>query len=140
MATAMSLVILLGWIGVVSIDWYVTHPSVISKQQAERIAIKTVSNSQPGAGDWTVAHSGFHTTSTTVPDRAGSPRFGSSSTRCPLGEVGAALDRVGVVCQPPPVWTVQVTTASRPTERVALVEIDATSGEVVSWLVDDRLP
>jgi uncharacterized membrane protein YkoI len=38
------------------------------------------------------------------------------------------------------VWAIEVASASRPTYRRALVEIDAITGEVLAWQIDDSLP
>lgn len=142
LACALLLVILVMSSEFAASDWHgkVAYGPLIHRKQAEQAAIATISQSQHGATHWTVSDSAFHNASTTVTDRGGSQRFGSSWMPCPLVGLGAVLERVGIACPPPPVWTVEVTTSSRPTDRRALVEIDAASGEVLSWLVDDSLP
>ncbi len=123
-------------------DWHgkEAYGPLIHRQQAEQTAVATISQSQHGTTHWIVVDTIFHNESTTVTDRGGGRRFGSSWTPCPLVFVGSVLNRLGIACPPPPVWTVEVTTLSRPTDRKALVEIDAVSGDAISWLVDDSLP
>ena len=123
-------------------DWHGhnAYRPLIPREQADQVAIATISRSQSGASQWTVTDSAFHNESTTVTDRMGNRRFASSWNPCPWGGAGAVLNRVGITCPPPPVWAIQVSTSSRPTGRKALVEVDATSGAVVSWLIDDSLP
>ena len=142
MGGAIGLVILIISLEFAASDWHgkVAHQPLIPRQQAERTAVAALTRSQPGTAEWTVSDAAFHNASTTVTDRGGNQRFGSSWTQCPWVGVGAALNRVGITCPPSPVWAIQVATSSRPTNRRALVEIDAASGEVLSWLVDDSLP
>jgi hypothetical protein len=115
------------------------HP-VISQGEANAIAVSTVAKSQPGAPSWRVTHSDLHPVSASVPDATGSPRFGSSWAACPFPAVDEQLRRMGLGCPPPPVWAVEVATASRPTYHRALVEIDAVTGKVLAWQIDDSLP
>jgi hypothetical protein len=115
------------------------HPA-ISQGEANAIAVAAIAESQPGAAGWIVTHSDLHPVSVSVSDVTGSPRFGSSWVACPIAVVEERLRLLGLGCPPPPVWAVEVSTTSRPTYHRALVEIDALTGKVLAWQVDDSLP
>jgi hypothetical protein len=112
---------------------------VIPARQAERIAMSTMNESHGSSLTWVVTHSTLHPISFIVSDSAGSPRFGSSMVACPSRFLERVLRRMGG-CPPPPVWAVQVETASRTADHKALVEVDAFTGQLLAWQVDDTLP
>jgi hypothetical protein len=113
----------------------------IAKHQAEATAVHTIAQSQRRtAPAWNVRHSKFHPYSATVSDSSGQPRITSSWNSCASGDVGRTLDQEGILCPPPPVWAIEVQTLSRPADHRALVEIDALSGDVLAWFIDDSLP
>ena len=112
----------------------------IARNQAEATAIRTLAQSQSAAPTWVVRHSKFHPYSATVSDSSGQPRIASSWNSCASGFVGRTLEQEGIVCPPPPVWAIEVGTPSRPADHRALVEIDALSGGVLAWFIDDTLP
>jgi hypothetical protein len=113
----------------------------IAKSQAEATAVNTITESQSHAAPtWIVSHSTFHPYSVTVSDSSGQPRITSSWNPCAGGDIGRTLDREGILCPPPPVWAIEVATSSRPANHRALVEINALSGEVLAWFIDDTLP
>ncbi len=118
------------------------HGSVpIPRSQAEATAIRTIAQSQRRtAPTWDVRHSRFHPYSATVSDSSGQRRIVSSWNSCASGYIGRELIRDGVLCPPPPVWAIEVQTSSRPADHRAFVEIDALSGDVLSWFIDDSLP
>ena len=113
----------------------------VPRSQAEATAIHTIAEAQQlTAPTWRVRHSNFHPYSATVSDSSGAQRIVSSWNSCVSGDVGRKLDQEGILCPPPPVWAIEVQTSSRPTNHKALVEIDALSGAVMAWFIDDTLP
>lgn len=113
---------------------------VIPARHAGVIAVSAITGSQGRSRAWVVTHSDFHPISFIVSDAAGSPRFGSSTVDCPGRVLEQRFQPLGIGCPPPPVWAVQVETSSRKENHKALVEIDALTGEVLGWQVDDTLP